>query len=199
MANDVEEIPRSVNAPSSSALEHVVPRQRHRGRSVTRGDQRGALIRVVLADRKSLFREAVRVTLEREERLEVVSVAGDATETVAQVTRHRPQVVVLSDTVGRSRAIEAAQLIRECVPESRVLFLASGTDSAMLVSALRAGVSGYLTEDSVLAELIGATYAVARGETFLAQQMLAPLIEELTEGRERRQDALRMISRLTRR
>jgi DNA-binding NarL/FixJ family response regulator len=81
-------------------------------------------IRIVLADGQTLFREAVRTTLEREPGLHVVAVAGDGKQGVIEAERHRPDVVILTDGLPEGDGIQATHLIRKRNPNTRVVFLA---------------------------------------------------------------------------
>ena len=53
-------------------------------------------IRIVISDEHSLFRDAIRATLEREPQISVVGAAADAQETIAEVDRHRPDIAILT-------------------------------------------------------------------------------------------------------
>jgi DNA-binding NarL/FixJ family response regulator len=64
---------------------------------------------------------------------------------------------------------------------------------------MQAGASGYLTKATPLAQLIEATRAVLRGETIVPPAMLGDLLSQLIQSRERQNDVLRKLSRLTRR
>jgi DNA-binding NarL/FixJ family response regulator len=80
-----------------------------------------------------------------------------------------------------------------------VLVLAGEGDEETLVAAVEARANGYLTKTSSLAELIQATRAAYRGETLIPARMLGSLLARLIEKRRQRDDAMRQMSRLTRR
>jgi DNA-binding NarL/FixJ family response regulator len=156
-------------------------------------------IRIVLADGQTLFREAVRTTLEREPGLSVVAVAGDGKQAVVEAERHRPDVVILTDGLPDRDGIQATSLIRRRIPETRVVFLANDEDNDLVIAALEAGANGYLTKTCVLPELIEATRVVSRGETLVQSRTLGSLIERLMRRRTERTIGMRALARLTRR
>ena len=156
-------------------------------------------IRIVLADGQTLFREAVRTTLEREPGLSVVAVAGDGKQAVVEAERHRPDVVILTDGLPHRDGVQATSLIRKRIPHTRVVFLADDEDNDMVIAALEAGASGYLTKTCVLQELIEATRVVSRGETLVQSRTLGRLIDRLMRRRAERTTGIRALSRLTRR
>jgi DNA-binding NarL/FixJ family response regulator len=68
-----------------------------------------------------------------------------------------------------------------------------------LFDAMQAGANGYLTKGIPLAKLIEAMRAVLRGETIVPPAMLGDLLSQLVQSKERQNEVLRRISRLTRR
>ncbi len=154
-------------------------------------------IRIILADEHSLFREAVRATLERESDLVVVAMAADAPSALSEADRHRPDVAVLTGTLPNGGGLRAIANMRELVDETRVVFLSDDGDQSDLVDALLAGASGYLTKNCALPDLIHAARTVARGQTYIAPDMLGPLVEYMVRRGRQRQDNLRLLARLT--
>jgi len=156
-------------------------------------------IRIVLADEQSLFREAVRVVLENEPDLEIVGEARDGLRAVAEAERSKPDIVLLDADLPNCDGIRATKLIKEASPESRVLVLSADEDLAVLIEALEAGASGYLTKACPLSELIEATRAIHQGETLVPAPMLGPLLARLIHRRSHQDEAAKRLARLTRR
>ena len=156
-------------------------------------------VRILLADEQSLFREAVKVILGNEDDLVVVAEARDGLQAVAEAERTRPDVALLEATLPNCDGIRTTSLIKERVPECRVVVLSSEEDQQVLVDALEAGASGYLTKECPLAELISATRAIQRGETLIPPRMLGGLLARLISRRREQDGAVRRLSKLTRR
>jgi DNA-binding NarL/FixJ family response regulator len=156
-------------------------------------------VRILLADEHALFREAVRVVLEAEPDLHVVGDVSDGFQAVVEARRLRPDCVLLDSALASADGISATKRIKQDVPECNVLVLAGSEDQDALIEALEAGASGYLTKESPLEELIDAVRAVHRGETLVPPRMLGGLVSGLIRRREDQEDALRRMSRLTRR
>ena len=156
-------------------------------------------IRVLLADEQSLFREAVKVVLSNEDDLVVVGEARDGQQAIAEVERVRPDVALLDVNLPNCDGIRAAEQISVRVPDCRVIVFSGQQDEQVLVNALEAGASGYLSKEAPLAELIEATRAVHRGEALVPPQMLGALLKRLIHRRRERDESLRWIAKLTRR
>lgn len=156
-------------------------------------------IRILLADQHALFREAVRTGLENEGDLHVVAQARTGPEAIEEAERSLPDVAIVDADLPVNDAAHTAGVLLEHVPHLRVLVLGLDEDWRRLVELLDAGVSGYLTREAPLAELIAATRAVHRGEVLVPPRMLGPLLTGLIRRRKEQDQAYDRISRLTRR
>jgi DNA-binding NarL/FixJ family response regulator len=157
------------------------------------------MINVLIADEQSLFRQAVRIALETEEDLTVVAEAGDGLEAIEAADRLSPHVALIDAELPKVNGISATRTLRERVPGCKVLVLSNHQDQVALFDAMQAGANGYLTKGIPLAKLIEAMRAVLRGETIVPPTMLGDLLSQLVQSKERQNEVLRRISRLTRR
>lgn len=154
-------------------------------------------VRVILADTQSLFREAVRVALGEHEDLVIVDEAHDGLDAVAKVERARPDVALLDANLTNCDGVRATQLIQERAPNCRVIILTEEEDEALLMAAVEAGASGYLTKMSPLDHLAKTVRAVHRGEMGIPRTMVGSLLERLLRHRREEHEALVRLSRLT--
>ena len=90
----------------------------------------GTEVRILLADGHSLFRDALSTALAVEPDLTVVGEAKDGLEAVAEAARTEPQVAVLDADLPNGDGVRAARLIRDRLPECRILILAAEEDPA---------------------------------------------------------------------
>jgi DNA-binding NarL/FixJ family response regulator len=156
-------------------------------------------IRILLADQHALFREAMRTVLDAEEDLSVVAEARNALEVVSEAEGTLPDLAILDSDLPMSEAPQTTSMIKERVPDCRVLVLSSRDDYRVLIEILDAGASGYLTKASPLVDLIQATRSVYRGETLIPPRMLGPLLAGLLRRRREQNNASERVSQLTRR
>jgi two-component system, NarL family, response regulator DegU len=155
------------------------------------------MINVLIADEQSLFRQAVRTALETEEDLTVVAEAGDGQEAIEAADRLSPHIALIDTELPKVNGISATRTLRERVPGCKVLVLSNHQDQVALFDAMQAGANGYLTKAIPLAKLIEATRAVLRGETIVPPAMLGDLLSQLVQSKERQNEVLRRLSRLT--
>jgi two-component system NarL family response regulator len=152
-----------------------------------------------LADSHSLFRDAVRLVLSSGTDLTVVGEARDGLQAVAEAERTKPDVAMVDANLPNCDGIRTTAMIGERVPSCRILVLSGEEDQRVLFRALEAGAAGYLTKEYPLVDLIEAVRALHRGETLVPSRMLGPLLSTLFHRRTEQDEALRRISRLTRR
>jgi DNA-binding NarL/FixJ family response regulator len=157
-------------------------------------------LKILLAEEQSLFREAVKVALSSQDDFLVVSEARDGLQAVSEADRTRPNVALVDAYLPNCDGVRATRLIKEAVPECRVLLLlANEEDHRTVVKGLEAGASGFVTKEAPLSELIDAARAIHRGETLVPPQMLGALLSQLIQRRREQDGAIRRMARLTRR
>lgn len=157
------------------------------------------LIRILIADGQSLFREAMRAIIDGESDLRVVAEAGTGLQAVESAVRSEPDVAIVYAGLETPDAIRTIALLRERVPSCRVLVLAGEEHHGILAASIEAGASGFLTKGSPLAEVLDSTRAVARGETVVPPRMLGGLLSRLTARKRERDLAQERLAKLTQR
>lgn len=132
-------------------------------------------IRLVIAEDQRLFRQSLRLLLERESDLEVVGEATDGQEAFSIVTRTKPDIVLMDVDMPKLDGVTATTLIRERLPEVKVLMLSVHDDDMRIVAAVRAGASGYILKDADQKEFLHIIRGTYRGEPvpspFLADRL----------------------------
>ena len=135
------------------------------------------MIRLVLADDQELLRDGFSMILGGQPDLEVVGLAADGVEAVAQVREHRPDVVLMDIRMPRLDGLDATGQILAEVPETRVLGLTTFDLDEYVYRALRAGASGFLLKDAPRETLVAAVRSVAAGGSLLSPSITRRLVE----------------------
>src|SRR5580658_1890997 len=101
-------------------------------------------IRVMIADDHAILRAGLRMLVNSQADMEVVSEAPDGEKAAQIAGETRPDVALMDLTMPRVGGMKALQEIARNGRETRVLVLTMHDDPAYLRSALAAGASGYL-------------------------------------------------------
>ena len=135
-------------------------------------------IRVLLAEDHTIVRKGLRALLDDETDIEVVGEAEDGRETVRQVERVHPDVVLMDITMPLLNGVEATRQIKAQHPEVQVLGLTRHENEEYIYQLLRAGASGYVVKQAAPAELVEAIRAVSQSETYLSPSINPSVVEE---------------------
>jgi DNA-binding NarL/FixJ family response regulator len=112
------------------------------------------LIRVVLADDHPHVRWAIRHVLELENDFEVVGEADDGARAVEEVSRTRPDLVVLDYRMPKLNGIEVAREVSRIAPRTAMVMLTSEDDVRVRTAAATAGVTSYLLKSGRADDLL---------------------------------------------
>jgi DNA-binding NarL/FixJ family response regulator len=153
----------------------------------------------MIADDHAILRAGLRMLVNAQADMEVVSEAADGEKAIQTARETKPEVALLDLTMPRVGGIKALQeLARDC-RETRVLVLTMHDDPAYLRSALAAGASGYLLKRAVDAELIAAIRAVHRGGIFVDPRLANVLVQDVLAKRSTKAGSVRPASILSHR
>ena len=134
------------------------------------------MTRVLLVDDQALVRVGFRLILERAG-LDVVGEAGDGLDAVTAARTEQPDVVLMDIRMPRLDGIEATRRIVASQPGTRVLALTTFDLDEYVMSAIRAGASGFMLKDAAPDDLVHAVRVVARGESMLAPELIRRLLD----------------------
>ncbi|HEY3081803.1 MAG TPA: response regulator transcription factor [Chloroflexota bacterium] len=134
-------------------------------------------IKLLLAYRHTLLRQALRTLLTAQGDVEVVSEAEDGKEAVELAEKLRPDVVLMDTQLPIVSGIEATRLIKKRARSVRVLLLTLGADDEYILDLLRAGASGCLLKDSDAQELTLAIRAAHRGGSYLSPAISDKMVQ----------------------
>jgi DNA-binding NarL/FixJ family response regulator len=140
-------------------------------------------IRVLVADDHVMVREGLRLLLEAQSDIKVVGEAGDGIEALERVREFRPDVVLLDIAMPRMNGLEAVRLIREAVPETRIVVLSMYEKEAYAHQAIEAGAHGYVLKGEPCCEVLEAIRAACADRYYFSSKVHADVIKGYLGGR----------------
>lgn len=136
-------------------------------------------ITIVLADDHEVVRAGLRMLLNAEEGLQVVSEAGDIEVAERRVVAYRPRVLVLDVNMPGGSSIPSIPRLRAVSPETNIVVLTMQNEAALARESLRAGATGFVLKEAAEAELIQAVRMAAEGRTYLNPELGARVAAEV--------------------
>jgi DNA-binding NarL/FixJ family response regulator len=162
-------------------------------------------IRVVVVDDHQIVREGLATLLGALDGIDVVGTAADGRDAVHVVAETAPDVVVMDIQMPQLDGIEATRMITGRRPGVRVVMLTMNEDDETVLSAMRAGASGYLLKGSGADEVQNAIRAAASGGMVFGASLAARVAsyfsgavtrepEPFPELSERERDVLKLLA-----
>ena len=136
-------------------------------------------IRVLIADDHGVVAEGLRFVVEAQPDMEVIDCIQDSREAVRRSIEARPDVVLIDHAMPLLNGTEAAHLIRERCPETRVIILSMHSNRVHVVRALQAGASGYVVKKSAAKEVVDAIRTVHNGGRYLSKELADSVIDHI--------------------
>lgn len=146
---------------------------------------------MVICDDHAILAQGMVAVLGDESDVEVVGVAGSVVEVLELAERHRPDVVLMDYGLPDGDGVSATRTLKQAHPETKVVMLTSYSNEAVLVGAIEAGCSGFMTKHEGSAVVASGVRLAAAGEALISAPMLRQLLPRLS------QTDRRMESRLT--
>jgi DNA-binding NarL/FixJ family response regulator len=146
-------------------------------------------IRILLADDHALVRRGLRLILDDSPGLCVVAEASDGAEAVALARVEDIDLAILDVAMPRMTGLQAAREIGRRTPHPPMLMLSMYDNEQYFFEALKAGASGYVLKSVADQDLVAASHAAVRGESFLYPGVVSALARSYLD-RLRRGEAL---------
>lgn len=123
--------------------------------------------RILVVDDHAIMREGIRLLLGLQEDIEIIGEASDGFEAIKKVQELTPDVIIMDIAMPNMDGLEAIRRIKKKNPKIRILVLTQHDNKEYVLSAIKAGSSGYVTKSALGSELVSAVRTVYNGEAFL--------------------------------
>lgn len=137
-------------------------------------------ISVLVVDDHVVFADALQARLAREPDLEQVAVAYHVREATHLLATMRPDVAILDVVLGKASGVDLVRQARRISPESRVLMLTGADTTGDVTLAVSNGARAWLPKTVNLEHLLRVIRGVARGEAWLAPDLLGHVLSDIT-------------------
>jgi DNA-binding NarL/FixJ family response regulator len=122
------------------------------------------VIRLLIVDDHTLFREGLRAIFFAVNDIEVVGEAACSEEAIEKAQQLTPHLILMDIQMGDMNGIEATVHILEKLPDTKIIMLTMMEDSESLFAAMTAGARGYVLKGADKSEVLRTIRAVASGD-----------------------------------
>jgi DNA-binding NarL/FixJ family response regulator len=140
-------------------------------------------IRILIADDHAVLREGLRLLLETQLDMTVIGEAGDGIEALEQARKLKPDVILLDIAMPRMSGLETVSLIKEAVPDTRIVVLSMYEKEAYAHQVLEAGAYGYVLKGEPSADILAAIRSACSGHYYFSKKLHAEVIQGYLKGR----------------
>jgi DNA-binding NarL/FixJ family response regulator len=128
-------------------------------------------VRVLIADDHSIVAEGLRSLLERS--YEVVGIVQNGRELLVEAPKLKPHVIVLDIGMPLLNGLAAAERVKSCLPDVKLVFLTMNDDPNLAAAALNLGAVGYVLKFAAASELLKAIAEVLSGKSYVTPKLRA--------------------------
>ena len=141
-------------------------------------------MRVVLADDHPIVLTGLRAVLQTEPGVEIVAAAPEGATALAMIRAHEPDLAVLDIDMPQLTGLDVLDAMKADGLSTRVVFLTGSASDEQIATAVQQGAWGLLLKEHALDTLIECLEAVASGQRWFAEELVAPAVRRATERRE---------------
>ncbi len=142
-----------------------------------------------MVDDHEIVRAGLRMLLEAQPDMEIVSEGNTGREAVAKAKELVPDVVLMDISLPDIDGFEATRQIKRALPNAAILALTMHESDEYFFKMLAAGASGYVPKKAAPTDLVSAIRVVHEGGVFLYPSVAKALVRDymgrVTEGGER--------------
>lgn len=124
-------------------------------------------LKIMLVEDFQTVRDGIRLLLDSEADIEIVSEVDNGALAIAQVREVSPDIIVMDISMPELNGLKATQRIKKINSDIKIIILTRHKDTAYLQQLINAGVSGYVLKQSSSTELVQAIRAVSKGNSYI--------------------------------
>ena len=141
--------------------------------------ERATPLRILLADDHVTVRQGLKLLIEAQPDMKVISEASDGKAAMQNTLALKPDVVVMDISMPGMNGLAATRALKQKHPNVIIVTLTRHGDDAYVQELLRAGVAGYVLKQSAPNELIQAIRAAASGGQYIDSTLTARMTARL--------------------
>jgi len=138
-------------------------------------------IRILVVDNEVVVREGIVTILSLQPFFDVVGEASDGIQAVEIAQKTKPDVILLDMAMPKQDGLTTIPILKEILPNSRILVLTSFDESDTIYRAIKLGAVGYLLKDIRREQLIQSIQDIYNGELVINPSIAIKVIKDVNQ------------------
>ena len=139
-------------------------------------------VRVALVEDDNDLRASMVRLLKKNPEIRIVSDYPDAKSALADIARHKPDVVLMDVNLPEMGGVECVRPLKVLLPTVHVIMLTVHDDNDSLFNSILAGADGYLLKDTVPSRLLAAIQEVCSGGSPMTPQIARRIVQRFRKS-----------------
>ncbi len=139
------------------------------------------MIRIMIADDQELIRESLKIVLDMNPDMNVISVAENGYEVMTLLKKNQPDVILMDVRMPKLDGVQCTSLIKERYPSIKIIILTTFDDDEYIYNALKFGASGYLLKGASVVDLSNAIRIVINGGAMINPNLMTKVVKLFSE------------------
>lgn len=131
------------------------------------------MIKVGVIDDHAVVLAGIKSILSRDKEVDVVATSDDACKAIEFFRKHKPDVLLMDIGMPGTSGLDALDAVLAVEPDAKIAMLTTSEAEEDVYRSMTHGARGFIRKDARAAEVIAAVKSVARGETYLPENMKA--------------------------
>jgi Response regulator containing a CheY-like receiver domain and an HTH DNA-binding domain len=140
-------------------------------------------IKVIIADDHEIFRDGLRIMLQKHQNINLVAEAGDGRELIDQVEQWVPDIVISDVKMPRMDGVTAARYLARHYPQVGIIALTMFDEEDLIIDMLEAGAKGYLLKNADKHEIVEAVKSVYNQEPYYCRHTSNKLAQMVAKSK----------------
>lgn len=141
------------------------------------------VVRVVIADDHSIFREGIQLLLKKEKSIELTGEAADGDSLLALIDQVQPDVVVTDIEMPGKSGLDVTRIVKKRQPGVGIIAFTMFGEDELVVDMMEAGANGYVLKSSKKEELLKAILSASEGGTYFCDETSVQLSKMLAASK----------------
>ena len=134
------------------------------------------MISAIMFEDDKQFRRSFQAYFEDSDKVFLAAAFADAENAVAQVRKHKPDVVIMDIQMPGINGLDALRLIKAASPDTHVMMLTTFDDEEKIFAAICSGASGYAMKSDELDRVELAMGDVSKGGGYMSPSIAAKVM-----------------------